>query len=101
MTDQGLRDAGIHTIHAHVVAIIGSPAQSQLRKVAGAYHHTTHLVGKVHQNLRTLACLRILIGYIMHAGIMTDILKCWVTALAMLISRMVIPRLFISEMALL
>ena len=75
MTDQGLRDAGIHAIHAHVVAIIGSPAQSQLRKVAGAYHHTAHLVGKIHQNLCTLACLRILIGYIMHAGIMTDILK--------------------------
>ena len=26
MSDQGLRNAGIHAIHAHVVTIIGSPS---------------------------------------------------------------------------
>ena len=29
MADQGLWDAGIHAIHTHVVAIIGSPSKCQ------------------------------------------------------------------------
>ena len=75
ITDQGLWNAGIHAIHAHVVAIIGSPSQSQFREVAGTDNHSSHLICQVHQDLGTFTCLRIFIGYIMHAGIMTDVLE--------------------------
>ena len=57
VANQGLGYAGIHTVHAHVVAIVGGPSQSEFRQVACTYHHSSQLVGKVHQYLCTLACL--------------------------------------------
>ena len=55
--DQRLGNAGIDSVHRHVVAVIGSPSQCQFRQVAGTDHHGVQLVGKVHQNLRPLTGL--------------------------------------------
>ena len=75
VANQSLRDTSIDSIHAHVVAIISSPTKCQLREVARSYHHTTHLIGQVHQDLGTLTCLRVLVGHVMHIHIMPDVLE--------------------------
>ena len=71
IADKGLGDARIHAVHRHVVAII----RGQLRQVTGTHHDTVYLIGHIHQDLRTLASLTVLIGDIMHFSIMTDILE--------------------------
>ena len=58
-----------------MVAIVCGPSQGQLTQVACAHHEASDLVCQVHQDLRTLPCLRILVGHIMHLRVMPDILK--------------------------
>ena len=70
-----LGHTGIHTVHRHMVAIIRGPSQSQFGEVASTHHQTIHLIGHIHQYLRTLTGLTVLIGYVMHTGIVTDILE--------------------------
>ena len=38
MAHQGLGHGGVDAVHAHVVAVVGGPAQGQLGEVAGAHH---------------------------------------------------------------
>ena len=58
-----------------MVAVVGTPAQSQLTEVAGSNNQTTGLVGDVHQHLGTLPGLTILKGdaVVLHA--LANILK--------------------------
>ena len=75
MAHKRLGHARVDGVHAHVVAVIGSPAERQLRQVARANDKTASLVGQIHQNLRTLARLAVLVGHVLHGRIMLDILK--------------------------
>ena len=75
MAHKRLGHARVDGVHAHVVAVIGSPAERQLRQVARADDKTASLVGQIHQNLRTLARLAVLVGHVLHSRIMLDILK--------------------------
>ena len=52
-----LRNAGVHRVHGHVVAIVRRPAERKLRKITGTHHDTVFLVGHIHKNLRSFACL--------------------------------------------
>ena len=45
-----------------MVGVVGGPAEGQLGKVARAHHEAALLVGHVHEDLRALAGLRILVG---------------------------------------
>ena len=56
-----------------MIAVVGSPAERQLRKVARADYEAALLVGEVHEHLRTLARLAVLIGHVLHRGIVADI----------------------------
>ena len=38
MAHQGLGYAGVDAVHAHVVAVVGGPAQGQLGEIPGAHH---------------------------------------------------------------
>ena len=58
-----------------MVTVIRCPSESQLREVTSTYHNGVALVGEVHENLCTLASLRILISGIVDRGIVTDVLK--------------------------
>ena len=58
-----------------MVAVIGSPAERQLRQVARADDKAASLVGQIHQNLRTLAGLAVLVGHVLHGLIVLNVLK--------------------------
>ena len=75
MAHQGLGDGGIDAVHAHVVAVIGGPAQSQLTEIAGADDKTAGLVGDVHKHLGPLPGLSVLKGdgVVLHA--VADVLE--------------------------
>ena len=75
MTHQRLRHRSVYRIHGHVIAVVGGPAQRQLRHIAGPDDHAVLLIGNVHEDLCPLSRLRILIGDIMDIGIMADICK--------------------------
>ncbi len=70
---QRLRNGGIDRIHGHVIAVVRRPAECKLREIAGSDDHAALFVGNVHQNLRPLSCLAVLIGHIMNGRILPDI----------------------------
>ena len=72
---QGLGDGAVDSVHAHVVAVVGAPAQSQLRQVASADDQTAVLVGDVHQNLGAFPCLAVFISGGVVAGVVADVSK--------------------------
>ena len=57
MAHQHLRNRAVDTVHRHMIAVVGRPAKRQLRHIAGTDDKTADLIGKVHQNQRSLACL--------------------------------------------
>ena len=58
-----------------MVAVVGRPAQRQLRKVARAHHKAAGAVGKVHQLQRAHTRLPVFKGDIQHGLILPDIGK--------------------------
>ena len=56
-----------------MVAVVGTPAEGYLRKVAGTDHETVRVVGYVHQDLGPFTSLGILERNIMVFRIMSDI----------------------------
>ena len=75
MAHKRLGHARVDGVHAHVVAVIGSPAERQLRQVARADDKTASLVGQIHQNLRTLARLAVLVGHVLYGRIVLNVLE--------------------------
>ena len=75
MAHKRLGHARVDGIHAHVVAVIGSPTECQLRQVARADDKTASLIGQIHQNLRTLAGLAVLVGHVLHGRIVLNVLE--------------------------
>ena len=75
MTHKRLGHARVDGVHAHVVAVIGGPAERQLRQIARADDKTASLVGQIHQNLRTLAGLAVLVGHVLHGRIVLNVLE--------------------------
>ena len=59
---QRFRDRAVHAVHAHMIPVVGRPAERQLGQVARADHHAAVLVGEVHQHQRTHARLTVLKG---------------------------------------
>ena len=58
-----------------MVAVIRSPAQRQFRQIACSYNNSILAIGDIHQDLCTLAGLRVLIGNIMLLRVLANILK--------------------------
>ena len=75
MSHKRLGHARVDGIHAHVVTVIGSPAECQLRQVARADDKAASLIGQIHQNLRALAGLAVLVGHVLDGRIVLDVLK--------------------------
>lgn len=73
--NQRLGNGTVHAIHAHVVTVVGGPTQGQLGQIARAHDQSTDLIAQVHKDLRTFARLTVLVGYIVHVDVVTDILK--------------------------
>ena len=72
---QSLRHGTVDCIHGHMVPIVSCPSQRQFRHISGSNNHSIILVRQIHQNLSSFSCLRILISYVMHILIMSDIFK--------------------------
>ena len=64
---QGLGHGSVHAVHRDVVAVVGSPAQREFRKVAGAHHHAVFSVREVHEYLGALACLAVFVYNVVDA----------------------------------
>ena len=73
MAHKRLRHACIHAVHAHVIRVVSAPSERKLAQVSRADQKPAVLVGKIHQNLRAFACLRIFVGYILHAWVVPDV----------------------------
>ena len=58
-----------------MVAVICSPSQCKLRKVACAEHHAVLLVGKVHKYLCALSGLRVLVSHIVVVGVLAYVVE--------------------------
>ena len=80
--DHGLRDRGVDLIHAHMVAVVGVPAESNLGKVSRTDHQRPFLVGQVHENLRPLPGLHVLENNVVHRLVMSDVPEMPATGLA-------------------
>ena len=75
MPHQGLGDAGVDGVVAHVVAVVGAPAQGQLAEVPGADDQTSGSVGDVHEHLGPLPGLGVLIGDGVVLRVVADVLE--------------------------
>ena len=58
-----------------MVAVVGGPAQRQLGEVARADDEASLLVGDVHDDLRALARLAVLVGDVVDALVVADVSK--------------------------
>ena len=70
---QGLGDGNIDAVHTHMIAVVGTPAQSRLGQILGAHHQPVFLIGHVHQDLGALPGLDVLIGQVVHILRVADI----------------------------
>ena len=79
MPHESLWDAGVHGIHRHVVAVVGRPAECELREVARANDYASRLVGYIHKNLCSFSCLGVFVSHIVHRLVVTDVQEMAVT----------------------
>ncbi|OAV65697.1 hypothetical protein Barb4_03249 [Bacteroidales bacterium Barb4] len=63
-------NACVHAVHGYMVAVVGSPSESQFGEVARADHQAVCLIGNVHQYLRALARLSVLVGNVVIFSVM-------------------------------
>ena len=73
MAHEGLRHRGVHTVHRHLVAVVGGPAQGQFRQVSRADDQSALHVGHVHEDLRPFAGLRVFVGGRAVRGVEPDV----------------------------
>ena len=71
--DQGLGDAGVDPVHRHMVAVVGAPAEGEFAEVAGADDEAAFGVGDVHQDLRALTRLGVLISNVLGDAVVPDV----------------------------
>ena len=73
--DERLGNGSVHAVHAHVVAVVGTPAESQLAQVPGTHHNAADDAGIVHENLRPFSGLRVFVGAVVDAGVVANVGK--------------------------
>ena len=73
--DEGLWDVRVHSVHAHMVAVVGTPAERYFREVASADDGSAHLVSQVHQHLSAFAGLRVFVGDVVVRRVLADVLE--------------------------
>ena len=75
MPHQGLRDRGVDAVHAHVVTVVGAPAQRQLGEITGTDDDAAGLIGNVHQHLGPLPGLAVFKGDGVVLHVVADVLE--------------------------
>ena len=79
---EGLRYARVHAIHRHVISVVCSPSERQFAQVARTDNHAAQLVAEIHEYLRALSCLSVLVRHVVYVYVVTNILKVLRNALA-------------------
>ena len=64
ISNERLGHGAVDSVHAHVVGVIGAPAERKLGQIARADEQRTLFVCGVHEYLRALARLNIFISHI-------------------------------------
>ena len=59
MLDKRLGYRAVHTVHRHMIAVVGRPAESKLGQIARAYYKSARLIGDVHKHLCAFSCLTV------------------------------------------
>ncbi len=72
---QRFRHTRVDSVHRHVVAVVGGPAQSQLRHVPGADYQPFYPIRVVHQYLHSLPGLAVFVRHVVDIAIMFNILE--------------------------
>ena len=75
VTHQRFGHARVDTVHAHMVAVVGGPAEGQLAQVTGADDKAAVFVGVVHQLQRAHAGLAVLKGDIVGLRVLANVRK--------------------------
>ena len=72
---QRFGNPGVDAVHAHVVTVVGGPAQRQLAQISGADDKTAVFVGIVHQLQCTHPGLAVFKGHVVAGGVLPDVGK--------------------------
>ena len=72
---QRLRDACIDPVHRHMVGVVGRPAERELTEVAGADDDAVRLIRDVHEDLRPLTGLCVLVDHGVILRVVPDVLE--------------------------
>ena len=72
---QRFGDGGVHTVHTHMVTVIGRPAERQFGQIARADHHAALLVRQIHQHQRAHTRLRVFKGYAVIVPVVSNVGK--------------------------
>ena len=73
ISHERLGHGAVDSVHAHVVAVVGGPAQGQLGQVAGADDQSAVLIGDVHEHLGPLPGLAVFKGDVMVLHALSDV----------------------------
>ena len=73
VADEGLRHRAVHPVHGHMVPVIRRPAEGEFGEVARADDEPARLVGDIHQDLRALSRLRVLVSDVRRLFALPDI----------------------------
>ena len=75
MAHERFRHVGVHAVHAHVVAVVGRPAEGQLAQIARADDEPARAVGEVHELERAHAGLAVFIRHVERGFVLPDVGK--------------------------
>ena len=73
MADESLGDGAVYGVHGHVITVVGCPSECELREISGSDYDAAGLVGDVHEHLRPLSGLTVLIGNIVNVDVVADV----------------------------
>ena len=72
---QRLRNTSIDAIHRHMIGVVGRPAERELTEVAGTDDDAVRLIRDVHEDLRPLTGLRVLVNHGVILRVVPDVLE--------------------------
>ena len=73
--DKRFGNACIHAVHAHMVAVIGCPAECKLGKVARADNKAVQRICKIHQHKGAHARLCVFVNNVVTGFVVPDVAK--------------------------
>ena len=70
-----LGNVAVHRVHGHVIGVVGAPAERNFGEVTRADNDSAFAVRDVHQYLRALAGLHVLVSHVEFLRVVPDVGK--------------------------